>query len=459
MKISLSSTTFRIVFLHVVAITLTAIFMPLVLFWLLSQETKSLHQRSMAEQAAAIAKFLKVSPSGSATLVLPGSLQAQYSRQYGRYFYAIVDREGGLVASSIGAPLFPIGAPGSDGELDVEIGDSRIEGVSIRENVAGRPFTIQVGEDLSHRDVLTDDIVANFFLRVSWISIPILLLLLTVDIVIFGRALRPLRRASKEAQEIGPSRTDIRLTTSGIPSDIQPLVKAINQALDRLDSGFRVQREFTADAAHELRTPLAILRARLEDVIDPCLRRQLQADIDLMSRIVGQLLEIAELDSLGGRQMERLDIKSVAKKLVGDMAPLAIRMNRQLAWSGGADPAWINGHPEMLYRALRNLAENAIRHTPPGTTVEVSVDDEGTVCISDQGPGIASDERELIFQRFWRRERSRSEGAGLGLSIVRKIVDAHEAELLIESGPEGGAVFKIRFLSARPVAQQTASAA
>jgi|TARA_A200000159_G_scaffold78163_3_gene72419 signal transduction histidine kinase len=458
-KISLSSTTSRIVFLHVVAIALTAIFMPLVLFWLLSQETKSLHQRSMAEQASAIARYLKISPTGSATLALPGSLQAQFSRQYGRYFYAIVDQEGGLVASSIGAPLFPIGAPSGDGELDVEIGDSRIEGVSIRENVAGKLFTVQVGEDLGHRDVLTDDIVANFFLRVSWISIPILLLLLTVDIVIFGRALRPLRRASREAQEIGPSRTDIRLTTRGIPSDIQPLVEAINQALDRLDSGFRVQREFTADAAHELRTPLAILRARLEDVIDPRLRRQLQADIDLMSRIVGQLLEIAELDSLGGRQKERLDIKSLAKKLVGDMAPLAIRMKRQLSWSGGADPAWINGHPEMLYRALRNLVENAIRHTPPGTTVEVSVDDEGTVRISDQGPGIASEERELIFQRFWRRERSKSEGAGLGLSIVRKIVDAHEAELLVENGPEGGAVFKMRFLSVRPTAQQTASAA
>lgn len=458
MKISLSSTTSRIIFLHVVAIVLTAIFMPLVLFWLLSQETKSLHQRSMAEQASAIARYLKVSPSGSATLMLPGSLQAQFSRQYGRYFYAIIDREGGLVASSIGAPLFPIGVSSGDGELDVEIGDSRIEGVSIREQIAGRPFTIQVGEDLSHRDVLTDDIVANFFLRVSWISIPILLLLLTVDIVIFGRALRPLRRASKEAQEIGPSRTDIRLTTGGIPSDIRPLVEAINQALDRLDNGFRVQREFTADAAHELRTPLAILRARLEEVSDPRLRRQLQADIDLMGRIVGQLLEIAELDSLGSGPMERLDINTLAKKLVGDMAPLAVRMNRELAWNGDAGQAWINGHSEMLYRALRNLVENALRHTPPGTTVEVSVDDEGTVRISDQGPGIAADERELIFQRFWRRERSRSEGAGLGLSIVRKIVDAHEAKLLVENRPEGGAVFEIRF-SSHPAAQQAASAA
>lgn len=445
MRLSLSSTTFRIVFLHVVAIVLTAVFMPLVLFLLLSQETRSLHQRSMADQGSAIMKHLKVSPEGRATLALPAALQAQFSRQYGRYFYAVIDDGGNLVASSVGQALFPADLAERAGEYEIELGDSKIAGVSVREPVAGRTFTVQVGEDLSHRDVLTDDIVANFFMRVSWIVVPILLLLLTIDIVIFGRALRPLRRASREAQEIGPNRTDVRLTTKGIPSDIRPLVEAVNQALDRLDHGFRVQREFTADAAHELRTPLAILRARLEGIADARVRQQLEADTDAMSRVMSQLLEIAELDALHPVPMQKLDLIELASSVVQNMAPLAVQVNRNLALTGFGQPVWINGNAEMLRRAFRNLVENALRHTPPGTTVEVEVQDKGTIRISDQGPGIAPAERELIFQRFWRRERSRSGGAGLGLSIVRTIMDAHQADITVENGQNGGAIFRIRF--------------
>jgi len=419
--------------------------MPLVLFWLLNQETKSLHQRSMAEQASAIVKYLEVSAAGTATLTLPVSLQAQFSRQYGRYFYAVIDETRNLVASSTGAPLFPTDNSEPAGEREIELGESKIAGVSVRETVAGRTFTVQVGEDLSHRDVLTDDIVGNFFLRVSWIVVPILLLLLTVDIIIFGRALRPLRRASREAQDIGPSTTDIRLTTKDIPSDVRPLVEAVNQALDRLDHGFRVQREFTADAAHELRTPLTILRARLEGIADPRLRRQLEADIDVMSRVMSQLLEIAELDALRNAPMQELDLTALASGIVQNMAPLAVQMSRSLALTGFSERVRINGNPEMLHRAFRNLIENALRHTAQGTSVEVDVQDTGSIRIIDQGPGIASEERELIFERFWRRERSQSGGAGLGLSIVRKIVDAHKAGLNIENGPNGGAIFTIRF--------------
>lgn len=459
MRLSLSSTTFRIVFLHVVAIALTAILMPMVLFWLLNQETGSLHRRSMAEQAAAIVKYIKVSPEGTTTLSLPVSLQAQFSRQYGRYFYAVIDDSGNLVASSIGALLFPIDNFDPAGEREVELGDSKIAGVSVHEPVAGRTFTVQVGEDLSHRDVLTDDIVANFFLRVSWIVVPILLLLLTVDIIIFGRALRPLRRASREAQDIGPNRTDVRLTTKGIPSDIRPLVEAVNQALDRLDHGFRVQREFTADAAHELRTPLAILRARLEGIADARLRRQLEADMDAMSRVMNQLLDIAELDALHPVPMQELDLTELASSIVQNMAPLAVQMNRNLALTGFGQPVWINGNAEMLRRAFRNLVENALRHTPPGTTVEVEVQDKGKICISDQGPGIAPAERELIFQRFWRRERSRSGGAGLGLSIVRTIIDGHQADITVVNGPNGGAIFMVRFPPAGAGDREAASAA
>jgi signal transduction histidine kinase len=284
-------------------------------------------------------------------------------------------------------------------------------------------------------------------MRVGWITLPILLLLLTADIIIFRRAVRPLIQASEDAQNIGPMRTDIRIPTEDIPSEIRPLVEAVNQALDRLERGFRIQREFTADAAHELRTPLAILRARLETLTDTKLRLELNDDIDSMSRIINQLLEVAELDVVIVGPSEQTDLTSVGSEVVQAMAPLALRQNRSLALTGVSEPVWVKGNAEMIQRAIRNLVENALRHTPSGTTVEVNIDGDGGVHVSDEGPGVPPSERELIFQRFWRRDRRRIGGAGLGLAIVRRIVDAHDGSVAISDGETRGAVFSIRLHS------------
>ena len=338
---------------------------------------------------------------------------------------------------------------------EVQRGDMVISGVTAPETVDRRRVFVQVGEDLSHRDVLTDDIVANFFLRVGWITLPILLLLLTADIIIFRRAVRPLIQASQDAQNIGPMRTDIRIPTGNIPNEIRPLVEAVNQALDRLEHGFRVQREFTADAAHELRTPLAILRARLETLADTTLLHELHDDIDSMSRIINQLLEVAELDVAVVAQSDLTDLTSVGSDVVQAMAPLALRQNRSVALTGTADPVWVKGNAEMIRRAVRNLVENALRHTPPGTTVEVDVDGSGGVRVSDAGPGVPLSERELIFRRFWRRDRRRTGGAGLGLAIVRRIVDAHGGSIAVTDGETGGATFSVRLRLARVADRRT----
>jgi signal transduction histidine kinase len=370
------------------------------------------------------------------TFNLPDSLRGLYSDAYGRYQYDIRDAEGRLLFSSHRLT----GAAASAPRLS-----ETISGAGVTRIIEGKTVRIQVAEDLAHRDVIIDDIISNFFRRVGWITIPIMLILLAIDIIIFRRAIAPLWKASEEASNIGPARTDVRLPTQQIPREIMPLVTAVNQALDRLEDGFRVQRQFTADAAHQLRTPLTILRTRIETLGDGAARETLHADIEGMSRIVAQLLEIAELDTLVLDPGETADLRAVCTEVVGSIAPFALAQHKDIALKGADAPVMIHGNSEMLQRAIFNLAENAIKFTAKDTSVDVEVGEDGSVRVRDCGPGITEAERELIFQRFWRRDRQRSDGAGLGLSIVRGVADDHAATVTVENLPGGGAEFTLRF--------------
>jgi signal transduction histidine kinase len=441
----------RIVILHVIAVAITSILMSLALSWLLSLATNNIHNEAMEEQAASVARHLVSQPDGSLSLELPPDLQGLYSQPYGRYSYAVVDDHGNTLFSSLRdrAPIFPADPRATAVQfLETRKGDAAISGASIRRVIGTKTVWIQAAEDLANRDVIIDDIVADFFKNVGWITLPILLVLLAADIAIFRRALRPLRQASEIAQQIGPTRTDVRLPVDEIPSEVRPLVSAVNQALDRLDQGFRIQREFTADAAHELRTPLSILRTRVDTLEDQRVAKGLHQDIEAMSRIVGQLLDIAELDALAIDPAEMADAQGVCAEVAEFIAPLALEQGREIALLGVSTPVWVKGNAEMMKRAIRNLAENAIKHAPPDTVVEFVVEENGTVRVRDRGPGISDEERELIFRRFWRRDRSQPGSTGLGLSIVQRIVELHGTTITVEKRTSGGAQFSIHFVAA-----------
>jgi signal transduction histidine kinase len=441
----------RIVILHVIAVAITSILMSLALSWLLNLATNNIHNTAMQEQAESVARHLMSRADGGIALELSPDLQGLYSQPYGRYSYAVVDDHGNTLFSSLNdqAAIFP-GDPKAAAVqfLNIRKGDAAISGASIRRVVGNKTVWVQAAEDLANRDVLIDDIVAEFFRNVGWITLPILLVLLATDIAIFRRALLPLRQASEIAQQIGPAHTDVRLPVDEIPSEVRPLVSAVNQALDRLDQGFRTQREFTADAAHELRTPLSILRTRVDTLEEPRIAQALHQDIEAMSRIVGQLLDIAELDAFTIDPHELADAHGVCAEVVEFIAPLALKQGREVALLGVSKPLWVKGNAEMLKRAIRNLAENAVKHAPPGTVVEFIVEENGTVRVLDRGPGISEEERDLIFRRFWRRDRSQAGSTGLGLSIVQRIVELHRATIAVENRICGGAQFSIHFVAA-----------
>jgi len=213
-------------FLHGVAVVITAILMPLVLYWFLESNVQGLQHQALREQAESLARHLTIRSEADWSLDLPAGLRDQYSEAYGRYAYAVLDDAGHVLFSSRAdrTPIFPVEARSSQiAFFEVPRGDRTISGASLRKELDGRIVWIQVAEDLAHRDVLTDDVVASFFRQVGWITVPILLLLLAVDIAIFRRAVKPLLRASDQAKRISPTRIDVRLPTEEIPKEIVPL--------------------------------------------------------------------------------------------------------------------------------------------------------------------------------------------------------------------------------------------
>lgn len=423
-----------------------AVILPLALFWLIDAQARALHQGALRESAQQIASYLHREPDGKITLDLPEELQALYGPGYGRYAFAVVTAENGRLFGSERLPsLFP--APPRLAVTDYaeqHVDGERVFAARVPVLVGGAPLWIDLVEDQAHRDVVIDDIVAEFLPGAVLIILPILLVLLAADLVIFERALRPLTRASYLAAQIGPRRTDIRLPERGIPRELRPLVRSVNEALDRLEDGITRQREFVADAAHELRTPLAVLRARADALDDRKAAAVLITDIDAMARIVSQLLDAADSESLAVDESATADLAAVAASVAAFLAPVAVMQGKEIAVDTASRSVPVIGSEPALFRAIRNLVENAIRYTPRGTTVDIAVGRDGTLAVSDAGPGVSAAERELIFKRFWRADRSRHGSAGLGLAIVERIAQAHGGSVEISDHPGGGAVFTLR---------------
>jgi len=436
----------RIIVLHILALTAAAIAVPLASYFLLNATANGFENRSLQAHADTIAAYLSPNGRNGWTLDLPSDLRTFYLHGFDGFAYSVVDAAGRTEYSSLhgGAPILRGDLRASDAVyFNRRNGKAIYYGASIPERRDNRTVWIEVAQDLEHPDVIIDDIVADFLRRVAWFTIPIMLVLLVADIFIVRRALRPLVRASEMAGAIDPASLELRLPTQDIPREIVPLVRAVNQALDRLEHGFRTLRDFTADAAHELRTPLSVLRLRVDTALSPEAAGPLRKDIDAMSHVVDQLLAVAELEGTVIGPSEIADLRSVCADVVALLAPVALKHGKDIALTGSQDPVRVAGNAAMLLQAFRNLAENALAHTPEGTTVEIDVADTGIVRVLDEGPGVRENERDMIFQRFWRRDRTRTGGAGLGLAIVRRIVEAHGGVVNVANRLPHGAVFSV----------------
>jgi two-component system, OmpR family, sensor histidine kinase QseC len=269
---------------------------------------------------------------------------------------------------------------------------------------------------------------------------PLILLMLGVATLSVRRSLSSLMRASAQAETISPLDKSSRLDISDMPREAAGLVTAINGLLDRVGELVKSQRLFIARAAHELRTPLAIMMLELGRIDDTRVRR-LEEDVRSMSASVDHLLALARLESTEMIEVSDLDMGLVASEVVDRFQCWAAQTQHQLVLRV-CEPARFAGDGRATREALRNLVENAVRHTPPGTEVRITVGPAGSILVEDNGPGLRGDASSELVQPF-RKGQESNEGAGLGLAIVRLAVDLHGGKLEIGRSSRGGAKFAV----------------
>jgi two-component system, OmpR family, sensor histidine kinase TctE len=422
-----------------------------VLLWRAYDTADTLNDRELAMRAEDLARYLARQPDGTVRLALPGPLQKAYDAAADLDIFAIRGSDGRIIAAQPGAfgPVIerwpaPSDDPGYFHLPGLSGGSQDYYGLGITLDSAAGPVAIWVAR-ASGGSALVHSLLQEFVFDVAWVIPVFMLLALAIAILAIRNALRPIREVSEIAASIGPATTSVRLPEEGLPREVAPLVRAVNRALGRLEQGFAVQRQFTANAAHELRTPLAIITGALETMPATNEAGRLKADVDRMNRLVEQLLSVARLDAIALDVSGDADLTGLARDTVANLAPWALSQGRTIAFAGSERPILVKGDGYAIADALRNLVENAVVHSPPGGEVTVSTGADGSVQVADQGPGVMQEDRAHIFERFWRGRQAPSHGAGLGLSIVAEIMKAHGGSVRVDSGEKGGAVFTLAF--------------
>jgi signal transduction histidine kinase len=280
------------------------------------------------------------------------------------------------------------------------------------------------------------------------ISILMALVTLAATPFVVRRAMSGLDDAAAQAERIDIDRRGVQLSVTNVPLEVMPLVKAVNDALDRLDKGYERHKRFLADAAHELRTPIAILTTRLSSLPSSPEKTQLLEDATRLSVLTGQLLDLQRLDQ-HPEQLAPVDLTGIARRVVLDLAPLAFAAGYEMAFEP-EDESGITarGDQTSLERALTNLVQNAIDHGGRRGTITVRVARAGWIEVCDDGDGIPPAEREQVFEPFHRLKQG-GRGAGLGLDLVQRIMQLHGGYAEVADGPSKGACLRMVFPKAQ----------
>jgi len=312
--------------------------------------------------------------------------------------------------------------------------------------------TVQVAQDMAVRQRMAGTLALR---TVGPIAVMAPVLMLVVWWVVSG-SLAPVSRvrrqvAARQADDLSP------VSENGLPDEVRPLVHELNLLFGRVRTAFDAQQHFVADAAHELRSPLAALKLQIlslerapDDVARAVAVGRLTSGIERATRLVEQLLVLARQEASNANEVKLAPVAlaDLVKRTLGDMAGIAAARQIDLGLYH-ADDVNVAGQPDALVILLRNLVDNAIKYTPAGGTVDMEVRRSGTgitLSVEDSGPGISPEERERVFSRFYRVPGSEAGGSGLGLAIIKSIAERHGAALTLENSERlGGLRVRIDF--------------
>jgi len=406
------------------------------------------YDRALLESALDIGRQVKVNNDRISVDLPDIAVQMLETRESGRVYYLVTGPGNEYITGEVGLPAPPDPVSGRINYYDDDYRGRPVRIVALQLPVESTRLRgmvmVQVAENRAARNEFARQILFGMV-------VPQALLIALAGVLLWhavGRGLSPLRNLTKE---IGNrSHRDLSaLPEEEAPQEVQPLIHAMNMLLQRLSATLDAQRRFIADAAHQLRTPIAGLKTQTElalrqapDGEAQITLRQLRTATEQSTRLVNQLLSLARAEPVSARTLatEPVDLLALVRDATTEWVPRALARNIDLGFDTLGEKVTVQGDPFQLREVLNNLLDNAIRYTQPGGQVTVRIRMEQqrpVVSVEDNGPGIPAAERARVFERFYRVLGTGVEGCGLGLSIVDEIAQAHGAEVTLSSGEKG----------------------
>ncbi len=451
----LSSLSSRLTVYWIVGFAVAYFTLPIVVHLLLAgrrlNEFSDVNLQSWTTKRArfTVESALRKGPDGRLFVERTDELRA-YMEANPQFRFAVLDAKTGALLAGSSAELAATFAPQSLVDMLTisfhlaDDPDPNARGWVRTINTAlGKVRFILYGANFHGDDVLYQ--ISYAFTRENFfVYLPICALMTLIALFVVRRGLAPLRAAAGEVASIEMDSLDQRIPVADLPSEVAPFVEAMNKALERVDDGVARQRRFLANAAHELRTPITILCSHIANPDDPTFREDIKRDARRIRTIVEQLLSVAHISGQRDAVGKVADLGKAALSVILDYMPLAIENGRDIELDCVSSPVLARANGWALESVITNLIENAVRAEPVGGTVLVRVLPGATIEIVDHGEGVAVEDREAIFEPFWRKsDATRGAGLGLGLAITRELVDQHGGRIWVEETHGGGATFKV----------------
>jgi len=431
--------------------------MPLLLIWplsviLIQNVANSIaddpYDQALAENAMIIARLVSVADGKVRLNLHPQSRSVLRTDESDMVYFQVLGFRNELVAGDLAIRW--VEPPPKMVIEQVYFRDDDIKGEEIRvaylylmPKPGLAPIVVQVAETRNKRNALASRILSGVTLP-QFAVIPLAVLLVWIGL---GRGIAPLNRLSRMIRRRLP--TDLSpIQTAGVPEEIKPVIHSFNDMMARLEQNLQAQQRFIGDAAHQMRTPLTGLKMQTELALretDPqqvrASLRQIAESADRAAHLINQLLALARAESSHEKThaIEQVDIEDLARQVTLEWAPRAMEKRIDLGFENTGWPLQMSGNPLLLREMLINLLDNALKYTPSGgrVTVRTRATEFAVLEVEDDGPGIAENETDLVFERFYRVLGNEAPGSGLGLAIVREIAELHLGSVQLRPAPGG----------------------